>query len=217
MTKRGIAVVVLGWALLVACPASMATGAADVGKLKAAACAACHGFDGNSVGETTPKLAGQMPEYLVKQMRDLQTGRRGNCNGIPRGATQVSESDITDLAAFFTAQPIRPDAVDSARLALGEQIYVKGRKTPHFVPACVGCHGMQGKGKVDWNRIMSAPPAVLASSIGSQHPAYVAGQLRAFRDGRRNNDQAAVMRKLAVNLSDEEIDAVAAYVGAMTR
>jgi len=57
---------------------------------------------------------------------------------------------------------------------------------------------------------MSAPPALLSSSIGGQHPANVAEEIRAFRDGRRSNDMAAVTRKRATNLRHEEIDAVAA-------
>jgi cytochrome c553 len=215
--KHVMTVVMLGWTLQMASSPIMAAGAADAGKVKAGACATCHGADGNSAADTTPKLAGQMPEYLDKQMRDFKAGRRENCKGIARDGATLSETDIADLAAFFTEQTIRPATVDRTRLALGEQIYSKGKKVPHFVPACIGCHGMQGKGKSDWSRIMTAPPVVLPSSIGSQHPTYVVSELKAFRDGSRSNDQAAVMRKLAMNLSDDEINAVAAYVGAMTR
>ena len=36
-------------------------------------CAACHAADGNSAGGAYPKLAGQHPEYLVKQLKDFKT------------------------------------------------------------------------------------------------------------------------------------------------
>src|SRR5258708_37661207 len=36
-------------------------------------CATCHGADGNSAGGAYPKLAGQHPEYLVKQLIDFKT------------------------------------------------------------------------------------------------------------------------------------------------
>jgi cytochrome c553 len=209
--------IILGMFLLALSAPASAAGDAAAGKTKMGACSGCHGADGNSLAATTPKLAGQMPEYLVKQMRDFAAGRRVNCKGFAGDGAARSDADIADLAAYFMAQPITPDAADATRLAVGEQIYSKGRKTPRFVPACVGCHGLQGAGKRDWNMIMSSPPAVLPSSIGGQHPAYVAEEIRAFHDGRRSNDMAAVMRKLAVNLTDDEIDAVAAYVGTMVR
>jgi cytochrome c553 len=215
--RRATAVIILGLALQATGSSCLAAGDATAGRIKAERCGTCHGSDGNSAAVTTPKLAGQMPEYLVKQMRDFEAGRRGKCKGLEGESALRSESDIADVAAFFMAQRITPDAAEGKSIALGEQIYSKGRKPPRFVPACVGCHGLQGAGKRDWNLIMSAPPSVLPSSIGGQHPAYVAEEIKAFRDGRRSNDQAAVMRKLAVNLSDEEIEAVAAYVGAMVR
>ena len=35
-------------------------------------CAACHAADGNSVAPANPKLAGQIPEYLVKQLANFK-------------------------------------------------------------------------------------------------------------------------------------------------
>jgi cytochrome c553 len=215
--KFDLSWVVAACALLWGAGSAFAAVDAAAGAGKARTCAACHGGDGNSTSTNTPKLAGQMPEYLIKQMRDLQDGRRSNCRGLGQGAAKIAEADLIDIAAHFSAQRLQPATVDNARLALGEQIYSKGRKPPRFVPACIGCHGLQGRGKTDWSRILTSPPAILPSSIGGQHPAYLAAQLRAFRDGRRANDQAAVMRKLAANLTDEEIDAAAAYAAALVR
>mgnify|MGYP000361298730 CR=1 FL=1 len=42
-----------------------------------AVCAACHAADGNSTIPLQPKLAGQHPEYLVKQLREFK-GWNGN-------------------------------------------------------------------------------------------------------------------------------------------
>ena len=41
-------------------------------------CSACHGTDGNSVLTANPKLAGQHPEYLVKQLTEFKAGKRAN-------------------------------------------------------------------------------------------------------------------------------------------
>ncbi|TMG78892.1 MAG: c-type cytochrome, partial [Betaproteobacteria bacterium] len=35
-------------------------------------CAACHGADGNSPTPANPKLAGQIPEYLQKQLANFK-------------------------------------------------------------------------------------------------------------------------------------------------
>ena len=55
--------------------ASLAQADAAVGKAKSAACAACHAADGNSTNPEWPKLAGQHPAYLVKQLQDFKEGK----------------------------------------------------------------------------------------------------------------------------------------------
>ena len=42
--------------------------------------------------------------------------------------------------------------------------------------------------------------------------AYVAAQLRAYRAGERTTDPNQMMQNVAALLSDDEIDAVAAYI-----
>lgn len=51
---------------------------------------------------------------------------------------------------------------------------------------------------------------MLAPAIGGQHAAYIAKQLRAYRDGRRQNDPAKVMREVVRGLDDTEVAALAA-------
>ena len=41
-------------------------------------CAACHAANGNSVISLNPKLAGQHPEYLLKQLKNFKEGTRAN-------------------------------------------------------------------------------------------------------------------------------------------
>ena len=41
-------------------------------------CAACHGTDGNSAIPLNPKIAGQHPEYLYKQLTEFKSGKRNN-------------------------------------------------------------------------------------------------------------------------------------------
>lgn len=194
----------------------VAAGNPEAGAQKAAACMACHGADGNSPADIWPKLAGQVPEYIVKQLQDFKAKRRENEQMSPQAAN-VAEADMADIAAFFGSQTVKPGEGDRARMTLGEQIYKKGKGRPVPVTACIGCHGPAGAGNKNWNKIMSKTPALLAPGIGGQHVAYIDNQLKSYREGKRTNDPAQVMRLIARGLSDEEIAAVAAYVATLKR
>ncbi len=194
-----------------------AAGSAEAGKAKAAACMACHGPDGNSLADMWPKLAGQLPQYLRKQLHDFKAGRRKNEQMSPM-AQPLSDQDIDDLSAFFASQKANQAAVTKKELlAAGEKIYLKGKGRPDVVPACVGCHGMTGAGKADWAMTMKVPPTTLAPALGGQHPAYTAAQLTAYKGGTRANDEAHVMRDVAGRLNASEIAAVAEYVATLSR
>ncbi|MBK6713666.1 MAG: cytochrome c4 [Burkholderiales bacterium] len=208
---------ILALGLALAAPAVLAAGNAEAGKGKAAVCMGCHGADGNSPADMWPKLAGQLPQYLSRQLHDFKAGRRKNEQMSPM-AQPLSEQDIEDLAAFFSSQKVTPAEVKQKNLlASGEKIFLKGKGRPDVVPACVGCHGLTGTGKSDWAVTMKLPPTTLAPAIGGQHAAYVVGQLKAYKTLARNNDEAHVMRDVASRLSDQDIAAVAEYVAGLTR
>lgn len=193
-----------------------ADGSPSLGQQKAAACMACHGEDGNSLADMWPKLAGQLPDYLLKQMKDFKAGRRSDEQMSPQAAN-LAEADMPDIAAWFAAQAIKPGEGDTALRAQGEQLYLKGKGRPVPATACIGCHGPTGAGNKDWQKTWTKAPAVLAPGIGGQHAAYVEKQLKAYRDGTRNNDPAKVMRDIARGLNDNEIKALAAYVATLKR
>ena len=95
--------------LAIALTFSLSAGAADVGdieagKAKSVVCQACHGADGNGIGDPQyPLLAGQYPDYLAKALRDYKSGARDNA--IMKGfASTLSDQDMLDLAAFFSGQ-----------------------------------------------------------------------------------------------------------------
>lgn len=209
---------------LAALPASTdAAGNVALGQQKAAACMACHGADGNSIAlpapaEPWPRLAGQVPEYIIKQVTDFKAGRRTNEQMSPQ-ADAVLLVDVPDIAAFFAAQKETKDegSVAADQLALGAKLFNQGKGRPQVVPACKGCHGASGAGNPNWREFMSVQPALLAPAIGSQHANYLVKQLKAYRDGSRSNDPAQVMRNIAARLSDQEIDAVAGYAARLTR
>lgn len=210
-TRKLIAVLTASTSLVAA-----AAGNPEAGQGKAAVCMACHGPDGNSLADMWPKLAGQVPEYIVKQLKDFRAAKRKDEQMSPQAAN-LAEADIPDVAAFFASQKIKPGEADKALLVKGEQIFRKGKGRPDAVPACMGCHGLAGEGNRDWNKTQSRVPPLLAPAIGSQHVAYIVKQLKAYRDKNRTNDAGQVMRGIASRLEDSDIAAVAAYAATLAR
>ena len=178
----------------------LAAGDAAAGKQKAQTCAACHGLDGNSTNPVWPNLAGQHAEYLMKQLRDFKNGKRDNAQMSPMAAN-LSDQDMQDLAAHFSAQKAKPGTADPALVELGQKIYRAGNSEAG-VPACMACHGPAGRGN----------PAALYPAVGGQHNAYSQSQLKAFREGLRTNDPKEIMRTIVGRMTDEEIKAVSEYI-----
>lgn len=161
-------------------------------------CAACHGADGNSVITANPKLAGQHPAYLLKQLSNFKDKSRANAVMGPVTAT-LSADEMKGLAAYFAAQkPTLGKAKVNGAGSLGEKIY-RGGIAATQVPACAACHGANGAG------IPNQFPRV-----AGQHADYTLAQLRAFRLGERAN--APMMMAIATKMTDAEMLAVADYM-----
>jgi cytochrome c553 len=104
--KRALMLLSFGIALALASAPLLASGNAENGKAKAAACAACHGTDGNAVDPQYPRLAGQYNEYIQQALHEYKDGRRNN--PIMKGfAGTLSDQDIEDLAAYFSSMPTK--------------------------------------------------------------------------------------------------------------
>ncbi|HNR91039.1 MAG TPA: cytochrome c [Dokdonella sp.] len=87
-----------------AAPAFAAKGDVEAGKQKSVACQACHGADGNSIDPMYPKLAGQYADYLAHSLHGYRDGTRNNAIMAGFAAT-LSDQDIADLAAYYSALP----------------------------------------------------------------------------------------------------------------
>lgn len=199
-----------------------AAGNPEAGQQKAVVCGGCHGADGNNAPEIfaalkAPKLAGQVPEYIVKSLHDFKAGRRSSETMSPQ-AQAVAEVDMADIAAYFAGQKAAASpSPNKDLLAQGERIFLKGKGRPDVVAACVGCHGPKGVGNRDWAKVMSKVPTVLAPAIGGQHAGYLSDQLKAYKSGKRATDQAKVMRDIAGRLDDKDIAAVSEYLASLAR
>jgi cytochrome c553 len=76
------------------------------GRTKALMCQACHGLDGLSKVPDAPNIAGQTEPYLVAQLQAFKTGVRKN-DAMSVVAPSLSDTDIDDLAAYFSAIEIQ--------------------------------------------------------------------------------------------------------------
>ena len=69
--------------------------------------------------------------------------------------------------------------------------------------ACEACHGQGLKGNDNIPR------------IAGEHPIYTVRQLHWFKDGSRNGADAGLMKGPAETLNDDDIIAIAAYLGSL--
>ncbi len=165
-------------------------------------CGACHTFDGSRGSPANPILAGQHPEYLVKQLTEFKSGKRANAIMQGMAATLAPEADMKNVAAFYASKSAKPGfATNKATVALGEKIW-RGGIAERKVPACAGCHGPSGAG------IPAQYPR-----LAGQHAAYTEAQLTAFRTGVRKN--SAQMTGVAAGMTEGDIKAVADYIAGL--
>ena len=171
-------------------------------------CMACHAADGNSQIAANPKLAGQMPEYLYKQLTNFKpaAGKKAERENAVMASmvASLSPDDMRNLAAYYAGQAAKPGVAKSKDLvALGQKIY-RGGIAGKNLPACASCHGPNAAGM----------PAQYPRLSG-QHAEYIEAQLKAFRIGERANDLNGMMRGVTAKMSDREIQAVSDYVAGL--
>ena len=191
-----------------------AKGDVESGATKVAACAGCHGSDGNSLVPVWPKLAGIGEKYIFQQLLLIKNKERVivEMTGLLDAST---EQDLWDMAAYYNKQGRSLSGAEeiklvnvsdpSEALALGEKVYRAGN-LKSGVAACTGCHAPSGSG--------NGPAGYPA--LGGQHADYIEKQLLAYRRGeRRSGANAQIMQGVAQYLSDDEIKAVANYIAGL--
>lgn len=183
---------------LVATSATPVVNKQGVDQIVQGVCAACHGADGNSAITLNPKLAGQHPEYLLKQLTNFKEGTRANAvmSGM---VANLTPEDMQNLATYFATQKqTLAKAKTNGAGSLGEKIY-RGGIAKTNVPACAACHGANGAG------IPKQFPR-----LAGQHADYTYQQLKTFRTGERAN--APMMMAISAKMTDAEMQAVADYM-----
>lgn len=204
-----------------------AEGDAQMGKQHSAACAGCHGADGNSIVPGFPKLAGQHATYLTKQLYAFKSGLRHSAM-MASLAMGLKETDIADLAKFYAEQTIsanpmptlkeedhnatdakhsdkkNKEAELTALLTFGGDLYRNG-DLEREVSACIACHGPFGEG----NKPAGFP------ALKGQHADYLIQTLTDFRTGARTKASDNIMHMITTKMTEKEIRAVAYYISVM--
>jgi cytochrome c553 len=187
-------------ALSVALPLMFLAGAAaaadiEAGRQKAQVCVACHGPAGNSTNPVMPSLAGQPAQFISTELFQFREGNRKDPQMTPMAAT-LSNADMNDLAAYFSAQKAEPMAhkTDPANAAAAPKLAQQFH--------CVQCHG----------------PALLGLQhiprLAGQQFEYLITQLRGFKAQTRA-DLDGNMTSAVQALMDNDIDVLADYIAGL--
>jgi len=80
---------------------AQAAGNVAAGKTKAAACAGCHGANGQGV-PPNPALAGKPEDQFVEALKDYKSGKRNNAV-MKAFAAQLNDQDMANLAAHYAS------------------------------------------------------------------------------------------------------------------
>jgi cytochrome c553 len=174
--------------LCLASTTALAAGDYEAGKIKAYTCSGCHGIVGYKNTYPTynvPRIGGQNAEYVVISLKAFRSGERTHKN-MNLQAEALSDQDMEDIALYLEGQKVKPEAVTSGNAAGQNKSAV-----------CHACHGATGT---------AVQP--IYPNLGGQHQDYLAQSLQGFRDGSRQN---AIMAGFAANLSDRDIDDIAAW------
>ena len=215
-TMRTIALAALAAAPLTlglfASSVASASGNAEAGAAKSAACLACHGVNGNSTNPEWPNLAGQNAAYVSEQLRLFRDGKRVNVLMSPMAST-LTDEDIADIGAYFAAQTPAGLEADPSYSQAGEALYRAGDRKRN-IPSCKACHGPVGRGNPG-----SGYPALRA-----QHSVYTVKQLTDYASEARYVDASGQKQKsrnghmmvtISQRLTADDIRNLASYIQGM--
>lgn len=167
----------------------------EAGRQKAQVCLACHGPAGNSTNPVMPSLAGQPAQFISTELFQFREGNRKDPQMTPM-AVSLSNADMNDLAAYFSAQKAAPPThkTDPANAAAAPKLAQQFN--------CTQCHGPALLGLQHIPRL-----------AGQQHE-YLKTQLRAFKAQTRA-DLDGNMTSAAQALTDKDIEVLVDYIAGL--
>ncbi len=188
------------------------------GKGSVPACNSCHGMD--AMGDDnlgTPRLAGQISQFLVKQLTDFGNDKRLDktmfvMNTNAKGLTPQDRRDVVGYVSQLglerlmekrqtsNLKELKANGIEVGKDYLGKAIVNYG-DLDRGIPACKSCHGYNGRGR-----------GPVYPMINQQRYVYLTNQLKNWRDGSRANDPMAQMQIVARKLTDDDIKNLATFL-----
>jgi cytochrome c553 len=195
LTRRAGAAAFAAALLVLSSYAAPAMAGAEEGRAKAATCVACHGENGNSASPAFPSLSGQPKQFIVSALFQFREGKRQNEIMSPMAA-KLSNADMNDLAAYFSAQPAvaSPHKTAPANVDKGRQLSVQNN--------CVACHAANLMGQQHIPR------------LAGQQKDYLRTQLASFKASTRG-EMDGVMTSAAQALTADDIEVLADYLAGL--
>ncbi len=178
-------------------------------------CGACHGVDGNSPLPNVPNLAGQQQGYLLQQLvREKEFKIHGRVSEkMGSEVDQLSESDIRNLARYYSEQELRPstsdESLDPVLIAKGKEVY-KRQISKRIGLSCGNCHGDNAEGEENRRAVGLVDFPRLA---GQKHD-YLASRLTKYAS-REVGYGLLGMNVVAESLSEDDINELAAYLSSL--
>ena len=176
--------------------ASRATPDLERGEALFTQCTSCHGANGGGMADgSTPSIAGQHSQVLIKQLVDFRYGKRWDFRMEQRAGTHLGAAqDIADVSSYLN----QLSRAQGNGVGNGEQL-VQGAGL--YAANCGSCHGAGGEG--DGNEGVPM--------LAGQHYGYLVRQMYDAVDGRRPTLRQIHSRRIAP-LDFEEVRAVADFL-----
>ncbi len=152
------------------------------GEALSTACGGCHGARGVSRDAQTPSLAGQDFDYMVKATKAYWTIRKNW--SMQRYVAGLSEKDVDDVVAFYTAQ--EPRAAEKMPTP-----------TQELAEKCNRCHDDDSN------------PSMVAPKMRGQDKDYLVMALRNYRDD--GDRESTTMHRMSFPYSNAMIESIASW------
>jgi cytochrome c553 len=128
--------------------------------------------------------------------------------------TQLSDTDMRDLAAYFSAQKPTTATVAAAPAPIavkGKALFLAGDPA-RGIPPCQGCHGADAGGSAIATGQYAAYP-----SLRGQYSMYLIARLTNFHNSLpHDTTNDFIMGGVARTLDTDSIEAVAAWLSSLT-
>ncbi len=169
-----------------------------------AVCASCHGAHGEGSMTGAPRLAGQDPEYMSHALSMFKAGTRASPIMQPI-AQGLADADMAALTRYFSDQT--PPLVEAGSPA-SPPLVLAGKQLAEGGPtACFSCHGAGGQGN-----------GTRYPSIAGQPAQFITDRIHEFQQrAREKTPQPGTMTAVSTDLSEEQIEASAAYLSRLPR